>query len=299
MVRNGTNSFCCGAGGGRMWMEEHTRQEGEHRAGRRGGRDREHTPSRRAVPFCFIMMDDGVQGTRCADDDGGRQGPRDAARRTLARLKHRPTQEGTSSLIELSRASPSQSDHWCPGCACRSGCPLWQRVGRGALRSCGQPFRAAVQLLGCRRSPHLHLRRRPRHRRGPGFGWPSWCSIAGETARRRAIRGAGAALAGDGRHRYWRQASHLLIVFGLQRLPARAGDPGRRDRRDHDRQHVAVNRPRRGPVRLATCRDNRRPGRESARSSVSERQRCDSVPGAGHGSARTDRRRSSERRSSV
>jgi Fe-S oxidoreductase/nitrate reductase gamma subunit len=66
MPRNGTNSFCCGAGGSRMWMEEQT--------GKKINIDR----SEEAVatgsdiiatgcPFCFIMLDDGVKET--GDDE--------------------------------------------------------------------------------------------------------------------------------------------------------------------------------------------------------------------------------------
>ena len=61
MPRNGTNSMCCGAGGSRMWMEEHT--------GKKINIERTEEAlgtgaSRIAVacPFCYVMMDDGVKG---------------------------------------------------------------------------------------------------------------------------------------------------------------------------------------------------------------------------------------------
>jgi Fe-S oxidoreductase len=65
MERNGRNSFCCGAGGGRMWMEEdrgirinaeRTRQALETGA----------SGVATSCPFCLVMMRDGL----AAADDG-------------------------------------------------------------------------------------------------------------------------------------------------------------------------------------------------------------------------------------
>jgi len=60
MPRQGTESFCCGAGGGRMWMEE---SEGKKINIERVTEAIETGADEVAVacPFCYIMMDDGVK----------------------------------------------------------------------------------------------------------------------------------------------------------------------------------------------------------------------------------------------
>jgi Fe-S oxidoreductase/nitrate reductase gamma subunit len=66
-TRNGTKGMCCGAGGARMWMEEHIgKQVNVERSQEliRTGASRIAT----ACPFCYIMIDDGVKGEGLDDD---------------------------------------------------------------------------------------------------------------------------------------------------------------------------------------------------------------------------------------
>jgi Fe-S oxidoreductase len=61
MARSGKRTFCCGAGGAHMWMEERGSQINEERA-------REATATGAdtlavACPFCTVMLDDGVRQT--------------------------------------------------------------------------------------------------------------------------------------------------------------------------------------------------------------------------------------------
>jgi Fe-S oxidoreductase len=61
MARREERTFCCGAGGAHMWLEERAGQINEERA-------REATATGAgtlavACPFCTVMLDDGMQAT--------------------------------------------------------------------------------------------------------------------------------------------------------------------------------------------------------------------------------------------
>ncbi len=59
-ARNRENGFCCGAGGGRMWMEEHT---GERINNTRVSEALKESPDTICVacPYCMTMFEDGVK----------------------------------------------------------------------------------------------------------------------------------------------------------------------------------------------------------------------------------------------
>ena len=75
MKRSGKQTFCCGAGGAHMWMEEQGKPINEERA-----REATETGAETlavACPFCTVMLDDGVRagGISCASRTSRRCSP--------------------------------------------------------------------------------------------------------------------------------------------------------------------------------------------------------------------------------
>ncbi|MGI8573706.1 MAG: (Fe-S)-binding protein [Solirubrobacteraceae bacterium] len=64
MERSRKNTFCCGAGGAHMWMEERAKPINEERVREAAGTGAGTLAV--ACPFCNVMLDDGVQGTGTA-----------------------------------------------------------------------------------------------------------------------------------------------------------------------------------------------------------------------------------------
>jgi Fe-S oxidoreductase len=65
--RNGTKGMCCGAGGARMWMEEHIgKQVNVERSQELLGTGATRIAT--ACPYCYVMIDDGVKSQGVEDD---------------------------------------------------------------------------------------------------------------------------------------------------------------------------------------------------------------------------------------
>ena len=82
MEKSGKNTFCCGAGGGRMWMEE-TRgtRINENRTAQVLATGAETVAT--SCPFCMVMMSDGLAaapGGTAVNADGHQRGPGGADR---------------------------------------------------------------------------------------------------------------------------------------------------------------------------------------------------------------------------
>jgi Fe-S oxidoreductase len=73
MERSGSNSFCCGAGGGRMWMEENTGTRINLERVREALREKPDTVCV-SCPYCMTMFEDGLK-----DEGAGKVRVRDIA----------------------------------------------------------------------------------------------------------------------------------------------------------------------------------------------------------------------------
>ena len=64
MARSGRKTFCCGAGGAHMWMEERAGAINEERVREAAATGADVLAV--ACPYCTVMLDDGVQSTGAA-----------------------------------------------------------------------------------------------------------------------------------------------------------------------------------------------------------------------------------------
>jgi len=93
MDRHGSKSFCCGAGGGRMWMEEHIgkrvnierTEEALVALGR--GKTASHQTVAVGCPFCMTMVTDGTKAKEVEEDVH----VKDIAELIAERIKEQPS----------------------------------------------------------------------------------------------------------------------------------------------------------------------------------------------------------------
>ncbi len=80
MARSGQRTFCCGAGGAHMWMEERARPINEERVREAAATGADTLAV--ACPFCTVMLDDGVRAraARCASPTSRRCSRRRSSR---------------------------------------------------------------------------------------------------------------------------------------------------------------------------------------------------------------------------
>ena len=89
MDNRGRNTFCCGAGGGRMWMEEKIGQRVNHRRIEQlVMADTKATKVASGCPYCLIMLEEGVGAKGIAEQVK----PVDVLELVAARLQQNTTQ---------------------------------------------------------------------------------------------------------------------------------------------------------------------------------------------------------------
>ena len=89
MDKNGRGGFCCGAGGGRMWMEE-TRGTRINAERTRQALDTGAETIATACPFCLVMLKDGLAD---AGERAGSVQAQDVAEILAASLAARPERQ--------------------------------------------------------------------------------------------------------------------------------------------------------------------------------------------------------------
>jgi Fe-S oxidoreductase len=107
MERNSERSFCCGAGGARMWMEETIGERiNVNRTAEAVGTGADQIAV--GCPFCRVMLSDGL---------------------TASRPTARPARRSRSSTSRRCCSRRSRASSGCPGCRGQAGCgPRWRRL---------------------------------------------------------------------------------------------------------------------------------------------------------------------------
>ena len=158
MPRTKEKSFCCGAGGARMWMEE--------KLGTRINTNRTEeavaTGAERIAigcPFCRVMISDGLTAKQAAGEAEEVEVV-DVAQMLLAAVRRAPD-GAEAAVVEEVRRGRGRAVHACP-CRChRDRCSGARRRGRGTGRPGRRARRRPVGRHPDRRRPGTLHRRAP------------------------------------------------------------------------------------------------------------------------------------------
>jgi Fe-S oxidoreductase len=85
MEKSGRNTFCCGAGGGRMWMEE-TRGTRINAERTRQALETGASTVATACPFCMTMLKDGLSDAQSETSSGAATGNGVVSARDIAEI---------------------------------------------------------------------------------------------------------------------------------------------------------------------------------------------------------------------
>ena len=159
MARSGKSTFCCGAGGAHMWMEERAKPINVERVREAAGTGADTLAV--ACPFCTVMLDDGVQSEGGRD---ARRRRRDAAGggdrgRPAGASVNRPSMRASHSSVLAPFLATMSRRLVAAGVSFEVQGAAGARAGRSspalptARISSGRPIPPRCALGGSRRSP--------------------------------------------------------------------------------------------------------------------------------------------------